>query len=116
MKRAGSGWGPTTAFKPSLVRALSFVPPVEFTDLVIAGRTYPDRSPDSRPLILPELHALTLPYSRNSVSVGFAALSYANPTSNRYRFRLVGLEEEWHSAGSDRRIASYNSLSPGDYR
>lgn len=111
-----AGFAGATAFKPEQVRGLSFVPPVEFTDLVISGRNYPDLPPDSRPLILPELRKLTLPYARNSFSAGFAALSYANPTSNRYRFRLTGLEERWHSAGSDRRIASYNSLSPGDYR
>jgi signal transduction histidine kinase len=29
---------------------------------------------------------------------------------------LTGLEEQWHSAGSDRRVASFNSLAPGDYR
>jgi len=111
-----AGFAGATAFNPALVQALSFVPPVEFTDLVIAGQSYPERLPDSRPVILPELHKLTLPFMRNSISAGFAALSYANPTSNRYRFRLVGLEENWHSAGSDQRVASYNSLSPGDYR
>lgn len=111
-----AGFAGATMFNPALVRALSLVPPVEFTDLAIAGRSYPEQPPDTRPLILPELHKLALPFTRNSISVGFAALSYANPTSNRYRFRLVGLDEAWHSAGSDRRIASYNSLSPGDYR
>ena len=111
-----AGFAGATVFDPALVRSLSFVPPVAFTDLVIAGRSYPERPPESRPLILPELHKLTLPFTQNSFSVGFAALSYANPTSNRYRFRLVGLENGWHSAGSDQRVASYNSLAPGDYR
>ncbi len=32
------------------------------------------------------------------------------------RFRLAGLEEQWHAVGSDRRVASYNSLPPGRYR
>jgi ligand-binding sensor domain-containing protein len=111
-----AGFAGATAFDPRHVRSLSFVPPVEFTDLTIAGESYSDLPANSRPLILPELDELTLPYSRNSLSAGFAAFSYTNPTSNRYRFRLAGLEEGWHSAGSDRRIASYNSLAPGSYR
>lgn len=110
-----AGFAGATAFKPDRVRALSYVPPVEFTDLVIAGRRYPDGPARSLPLILPELPKLTLPYAQNTIAAGFAALSYTNPASNRYRFRLSGLEDQWHSVGSDRRIASYNSLPPGTY-
>jgi signal transduction histidine kinase len=65
---------------------------------------------------LPDIRNLTLPYSRNHFSVGFAALNYANPTASRYRFRLTGLEDQWHPAGSGQRVASFNSLAPGDYR
>ncbi|MET0232936.1 MAG: two-component regulator propeller domain-containing protein [Rhodanobacteraceae bacterium] len=111
-----AGFAGATAFDPALVRSLSLVAPVEFTDLVIAGESYPERRSGSRPAILPDIHKLTLPFTQNSLSAGFAALSYANPASNRYRFRLVGLENEWHSAGSDQRVASYNSLAPGEYR
>jgi len=111
-----AGFAGATAFEPERVRAQTLIPPVEFTDLVIAGRNYPEGPAESRPLILPELRNLTLPHSSNSFSIGFAALSYANPAANRYRFRLIGLEERWHAAGSDRRVAAYNSLPPGKYR
>ncbi|HEY5809657.1 MAG TPA: two-component regulator propeller domain-containing protein, partial [Povalibacter sp.] len=111
-----AGFAGATAFKPERMRALSYVPPIEFTDLLIAGRRYPDGPSGSQPLILPELQKLTLPYAQNTIAAGFAALSYTNPASSRYRFRLTGLEEEWHSVGSDRRVASYNSLPPGNYR
>lgn len=111
-----AGFAGATAFDPALVRAHQQAPPVEFTDLVIAGHRYPEGAPESRPLILPDIRNLTLPYSRNNFSVGFAALHYANPLSSRYRFRLTGLEDQWRAVGSDQRVASFNSLAPGDYR
>ncbi len=111
-----AGFAGATAFDPEQVRAVSYMPTVEFTDLQIAGRPYPEGPSQSRPVVLPSLPKLTLPYAQNSLAAGFAALSYDNAASNRYRFRLVGLEEQWHSVGSDRRVASYNSLPPGHYR
>ncbi len=111
-----AGFAGATAFNPQQVRVQSQAPPVEFTDLVIAGKLYPQGLARSAPSGLPQLQGLTLPYSQNAVAAGFAALSYTNPMSNRYRFRLAGLEEQWHSVGADRRIASYNSLPPGSYR
>ena len=111
-----AGFAGATAFEPEHVRALSDAPSVEFTDLIVAGTPYPEETAAARPAVLPDLRELTLPYSRNTFSAGFTALSYANARSNRYRFRLAGLEEQWHAVGSDRRVASYNSLPPGRYR
>lgn len=111
-----AGFTGATAFDPTQIRTHSYVPAVEFIDLVIAGVPYPEVSDRARPAVLPELRALTLPYSRNSFSAAFAALGYANARSNRYRFRLAGLEDQWHVVSSDRRVASYNSLPPGTYR
>lgn len=111
-----AGFAGATGFNPDRVHARRPAPSVEFTDLVIAGHSYPEGPSESRPPILPDIRNLDLPYSRNNFSVGFAALHYANPTASRYRFRLTGLEEQWHSAGSNRRVASFNSLTPGDYR
>jgi signal transduction histidine kinase len=111
-----AGFTGATAFDPEQVRALSHVPSVEFTDLTISGRPYPEGTAATRPAVLPDLRELSLPYSRNSFSAGFAAMSYANARSNRYRYRLAGLEDQWHVVGSDRRVASYNSLPPGHYQ
>jgi signal transduction histidine kinase/streptogramin lyase len=111
-----AGFTGATSFDPAHVRTRSHVSEVQFTDLVIAGVPFPTVEDGVRPAVLPDLRALTLPYSRNSFSAAFTSLSYANPKSNRYRFRLAGLEEQWHVVGSDRRVASYNSLPPGSYR
>jgi len=108
------GFSGATVFQPGHMRARRRIAPVEFTDLAIAGRRFPDGA--KQPRVLPALQRMRLPYSQNSFNAGFAALSYMNPAAIRYRFRLLGLEDQWHRVDSDRRVASYNSLPPGDYR
>ncbi len=110
-----AGFAGATWFHPDRVKTNGHAPLVEFTDLLIAGEPFSPGPAGSRSSVLPDLREITLPYSRNMFAAGFAALTFANPASNRYRFRLTGLEEAWHSVGSDRRIASYNSLQPGRY-
>jgi ligand-binding sensor domain-containing protein/signal transduction histidine kinase len=58
---------------------------------------------------------LRLPSTQRSFSIEFAALSFRSPSTNRYRYRLEGLDTAWQEVGSDRRIASYTTLPPGAY-
>ena len=111
-----AGFSGATAFDPDQISARRRVPRVVFTDLAIAGRRFPDGSAQPQPRVLPALETLRLPYAQNTFTAGFAALSYTNPAAVDYRFRLVGLEDAWHVVDSDRRVASYNSLPPGNYR
>lgn len=48
-------------------------------------------------------------------SVEFAALDYTAPMRNHYAYRLLGFDAEWIASDATRRVASYTSLSPGDY-
>lgn len=111
-----AGFSGGTAFDPERIQAQRRVPPVVFTDLAIAGRRFPDGAAQSPPRVPPVPGKLRLPYAQNTFTAGFAALSYTNPAAVDYRFRLAGLEDGWHVVDSDRRVASYNSLPPGDYR
>ena len=52
---------------------------------------------------------------QNVFTLTFAALSYANPATNRYRYKLEGLQEEWNEVGSDRRQATYTTLPSATY-
>ena len=65
-----------------------------------------------------------LPLATGSVRIGpderdlavrFAALSYVNPHATRFRYRLVGYDDDWIDAG-DRREAFYSRLAPRRYR
>ncbi|MET7256018.1 hybrid sensor histidine kinase/response regulator transcription factor [Dyadobacter fermentans] len=58
--------------------------------------------------------SIRLDYKQN-FSIGYGALNYTNPEQTAYRYRLVGLQNEWQQA-SRATTASYTNLNPGDYR
>jgi len=58
---------------------------------------------------------ITLSHDQNDVAFHFAALDFTVPEKNRYRYQLVGAEDDWIEAG-DRHYVSYTNLSPGTYR
>ncbi|HEX5055430.1 MAG TPA: EAL domain-containing protein [Gammaproteobacteria bacterium] len=62
------------------------------------------------------LDRLTLPYDQRDLTFQFSALDFISPTKNRYRYRLLGLEESWTEADSNRRRARYTNLAPGKYQ
>ena len=49
------------------------------------------------------------------ISFEFAALNYAFPQKNRYRYKLEGFDKAWTEVGSDRRLVTYTNLDPGKY-
>lgn len=67
--------------------------------------------------VLGGLHAqLQLAPGERSLSVQFAALDYRQPGALRYRFRLIGVDNDWIEVESSQRTAAYRNLLPGDYR
>jgi signal transduction histidine kinase len=62
-----------------------------------------------------ETEKLKLNYDDRIISFEFAALDYASPEKNRYRYTLEGFDGTWVEVGSDRRFVTYTNLDPGDY-
>ena len=87
---------------------------VALSDFRLFNRSVPV-APDS-PLqqALSETETITLTYKQNEVAFDFVALHYINSNKNRYRYQLVGYDEDWVDAGTQR-TAAYTNLSPGDY-
>jgi ligand-binding sensor domain-containing protein/signal transduction histidine kinase len=110
------GFSGAVAFRPDELPRTAYVPPVVLTSFELFGKPV-DLGPGS-PLsrAIDYTHQLTLSYDQNSFSFGFSALSFQSPSTNRYRFRLDGLDKSWQEVGSDRRYASYTTLPPGQYR
>jgi signal transduction histidine kinase/ligand-binding sensor domain-containing protein len=52
---------------------------------------------------------------RGEVQIKFTALGLTAATLNRFKYRLLPLENDWIDAGRER-SAYYGGLSPGDYR
>ncbi len=57
---------------------------------------------------------MTLPSPQNSFDLSFAALSFSQAAKNQYKYKLVGFDQDWRSAGSDHR-GSYTNLPGGTY-
>jgi signal transduction histidine kinase/CheY-like chemotaxis protein len=57
---------------------------------------------------------ITVPYRRRSLDVGFAALTFVNEESVRFRHRVLGLDDTWTETRQAE--AHYPGLPPGRYR
>ncbi|MEK7257406.1 MAG: triple tyrosine motif-containing protein, partial [Bacteroidota bacterium] len=57
---------------------------------------------------------IVLPYSRNNVTLEFAALEFTAPSKNRYRYHLQGAEKAGAHESNDPQ-AVYLNLQPGTY-
>ena len=104
-----------TTFYPDRLADNPYVPPVVLTDFQLFNkRVYPGAdSPLQKPIWTTDL--LTLTHTQSIFTLEFAALSYAAPEKNRYRYRLEGLESEWNEIDSRHRQATYTSLPAGRY-
>jgi len=88
---------------PSVLKGKPHIPPIHIEKVLADQRTYP----------LPAAH---LPPNPKSVQVDYTAPSFALSSKIRFRYRLLGHDDDaWVDAGS-RRQAFYTDLSPGSYR
>src|SRR5579883_1995223 len=88
------------------LRVATFQPPVLITGLRVGAHEVPLPAPGE---------ALRIPADARSLHVDFAALDYGAPARNRFRYRLVGYDDEWIDAGT-RHSATWTNLVSGDYR
>ncbi len=93
------------AFFPREIVSRGPEAPVVLTGFQINGKEAPVLGVDS----------VRLTHRQNGLSFEFAALNPLNPAKLRYRFRLENLEKGWTEVDSERRLARYTELPPGDY-
>ena len=103
------------AFFPENIHDNPYVPPVVITGLRIFNRSVPIGSKSVLKRAISYVDSLTLSYRDNVFSLDFAALSYANPQKNRYRYKLENFDTTWNEVGSKQRRATYTNLDPGRY-
>jgi len=102
------------SFQPEAIRASAYVPPVYLTDVRINDQSLRvgADSPLTQALVTTE--RLELGPDQNDISLTFAALDFAHPERNRYRFRLDPLDEDWRQP-TDMNSAHYTNLNPGTF-
>lgn len=103
------------SFRPDEFIQSSFLPNVLIADIQINNKSLSARDPQS-PLTNSINYSdhLDLPYNQSDISFDVAALSYAAPEKNEYRYMLSGLDKDWKYLGTNRRIF-YTKIPPGEY-
>jgi signal transduction histidine kinase/streptogramin lyase len=104
-----------TVLSPSVVEEKRFVPRVVLTDIKISDQSVPIGRDSPLKQSISVTKAITLAHSQNTVSFGFAVLSYAHPDRTRYRYRLEPLEHRWNEVASAQNLARYPLIAPGEY-
>ncbi len=98
-------------FFPEELRSDTTPPPVFVVGIEVNHEMVPKQLLDAPLERLREMH---LSYDQNNLSFEFAALDFTDPTQNRYRYRLVGLDADWVETGGTR-FAHFTHLAPGRY-
>ncbi|MFT5560647.1 MAG: PAS domain S-box-containing protein [Litorivivens sp.] len=91
---------------PTQVETNSHIPPVAITSVAKQGVEF-------SPALLGD-DGIELSHQDYVLEFRFAGMDYANAPMNHYRYRLIGLDEDWIEAGT-RRYASYTNLNQGRY-
>lgn len=88
-------------------------PRLKFTSLNIINNPIEVGDPHL-PVSLNSLKQLELDNSDHTFTIYFSALSFDNPKSNQYKYRLEGFDKTWHETVGDN-SATYSNLPPGKY-
>jgi len=99
--------GGLTLVRPRALPAWSHRPPVVATDVRVGNRPVTPPA-DGSPL--------EVPADNNRIAVEYAALDYSAPERNRYEHKLEGVDADWVPTDTQRRLAAYANLPPGNYR
>ena len=62
---------------------------------------------------MPFTNAINLEYDNTNFSINFSIPNYINPKSNQYKYRILGLEDNWTL--SNQSSVNYTIQRPGDY-
>ncbi|WP_448247407.1 EAL domain-containing protein [Thalassotalea agariperforans] len=108
-------------FSPEkLLEITTDINPPLFTNLLIANKQItilPGNTTNNFSLTesLNENKSITLKYDLSPFSIEFISPNNKLPERVQYRYRLVGLENNWIDSGEHNRRATYTNLSAGNY-
>ncbi|MDL2407766.1 two-component regulator propeller domain-containing protein [Rhizobium calliandrae] len=110
------GFSGAAAVKPQNFKKDTYVPPLVFTELRLREHVI---QPGTAPLTsgaIGHVKRLNLSPTQNDFSISFSALSYRNPETHRYRYRLVGLDDRWQDVRSGDHSINFFSMPHGSFR
>jgi PAS domain S-box-containing protein len=100
-------WDGVSVIDPHHIPFNKVPPPVHIEQIIADRKTYDTGSDTTGSLRLPPLI--------RDVEIDYTALSLVAPEKIRFRYKLEGLDRDWHEVGN-RRQAYYTDLPPRHYR
>ncbi len=110
-----AGFAGAVGFFPDKVEEAPYSPQVVLTDLELSGAPATIGAGGLLTQSIAYTERIVLPHEMNIFSLSFAGLRYFSPESNRYRYKLEGLDRNWYEARSNNRRATYTTLPSGSY-
>jgi ligand-binding sensor domain-containing protein len=109
------GFSGATGFYPDNVVDNTDTPQVVLTGFSLAGVPVEPGPHSFLRKAVSFAEGVTLSPRQNIFSLEFSALSYMNPVANRYRYKLDGLDQNWHEVDVGQREVSFTTLPPQKY-
>jgi signal transduction histidine kinase/ligand-binding sensor domain-containing protein len=91
-----------------------------FPDIVITGFSIfdEDLKPASKQLNgkgISYTDTLKLNYNQNFITLSYSSMLYDAQSNNEYRYRMEGVNNDWHVVPYSQNSITYSNLSPGSY-
>jgi len=102
------------SFNPTKSIKNNFVPPIFISGIQINNANIAVRENGILKESITIAKEIQLTYDRSNISFNIAALSFASPKSNAYRYIMEGYDKEWTDITGNQKIY-YNKLPPGTY-
>lgn len=106
-------------FHPDSIYNKTSKPDILFTDLLIdnkvitAGEEVNGRVVLNQSIV--ETDGILLTHKEKSFTVKFAAIHYAAPLKNQFKYKLEGFDKDWIPMDASIRAANYTNLPVGEY-
>jgi hypothetical protein len=97
------------SFYPNNVVIDSFPPKIILSDFQVRNQSVLPGEGSPIQMHISEVKEILLNHKQNNFTLYFSALHFANPSLNRYKYKLEGFDDDWIDAGS-KRFVSYTSL------
>lgn len=106
------------SFRPRDLQPNKLPPRLAITDIRLSNQSVLGTATHTRVLgnaAVETAQELHLNYTDTVLGIEFSALHYADPQSNRYAYRLAGVNSDWVYTGANGGSVTYTTLPSGEY-
>jgi len=107
-------------FSPQdILKITQILPTPIITNILVANKEIPVAKSKTKAFSIQyspnNLKTLELKHKQAQFSLEFISVNTKMPSHLKYRYRLIGLDEDWIDAGKNNQRATYTNLNSGDY-